>query len=69
MLWQLRLRFPSWSSPLPGGCVVKPPLRTKSLGTKVSDSEYARLEALASTRGQTISEFVRRVPHSFLRLE
>jgi hypothetical protein len=32
--------------------VVKPLLRTKSLGTKVSDGEYARLEALAATRGQ-----------------
>jgi hypothetical protein len=41
--------------------VVKPPHRTKSLGTKVSDGEYARLEALASTRGQTISELVRSV--------
>ncbi len=40
-------------------CVVKPPLRTKSLGTKVSDGEYARLVALASTRGQTISELMR----------
>jgi hypothetical protein len=34
--------------------VVKPPLRTKSLGTKVSDGEYAQLEALASARSQTI---------------
>ena len=42
-------------------CVVKPPLRTKSLGTKVSDAEYAQLEALASARGQTISEFIRSV--------
>jgi hypothetical protein len=41
--------------------VVKPPLRTKSLGTKVSDAEYAQLEALASARGQTISEFIRSV--------
>jgi hypothetical protein len=42
-------------------CVVKPPFRTKSLGTKVSEGEYARLEALASTRGQTISELIRSV--------
>jgi hypothetical protein len=41
--------------------VVKPPLRTKSLGTKVSDAEYAQLEALASARSQTISEFIRSV--------
>ncbi len=40
---------------------MKPPLRTKSLGTKVSDAEYARLEALASARRQTISEFIRSV--------
>ncbi len=42
-------------------CVVKPPFRTKSLGTKVSEGEYARLEALASTRGQSISELIRSV--------
>ena len=42
-------------------CVVKPPLRTKSLGTKVSEGEYARLEALASARGQSISELIRSV--------
>ena len=41
--------------------MVKPPLRTKSLGTKVSDGEYARLEALASARGQSISELIRSV--------
>jgi hypothetical protein len=41
--------------------VVKPPLRTKSLGTKVSDGEYAQLEVLASARGQTISELIRSV--------
>ena len=41
--------------------MVKPPLRTKSLGTKVSEGEYARLEALASARGQSISELIRSV--------
>jgi len=41
--------------------MVKPPLRTKSLGTKVSDGEYARLEALASAHGQTIRELIRSV--------
>ena len=33
--------------------------RTKSIGTKVTDEEYARLEALAGE--QTISEWVRAV--------
>ncbi len=41
--------------------MVQPPFRTKSLGTKVSDAEYARLEALASARGQTLSELIRSV--------
>ncbi len=63
MLLQWQLQFPSWSALLPGGVVwVKPlPLRTKSLGTKVSDAEYAQLEALASARGQSISELIRSV--------
>jgi len=33
--------------------MVKPPLRTKSIGTKVSEEEYAQLEAVARTRGLT----------------
>ena len=41
--------------------MVKPPFRTKSLGTKASDGEYARLEELASAHGQTISELIRSV--------
>jgi hypothetical protein len=36
-----------------------PSLRTKSISTKVTDEEYARLEALAG--GQTISEWARDV--------
>ena len=40
---------------------MKPPLRSKSLGTKITESEYAQLEALASARGQTLSEWVRSV--------
>ena len=40
---------------------MKPPLRSKSLGTKLTETEYARLEALASVRGQTISELIRSV--------
>jgi hypothetical protein len=39
--------------------VVKPPLRTKTLGTKVRDQEYARLEAAASERDLTLSEWCR----------
>jgi hypothetical protein len=39
--------------------VVKPPLRTKTVGTKVRDQEYAQLEAVASERGLTLSEWCR----------
>ena len=34
-------------------------LRTKSIGTKVSDDEYAQLEKLAEARGLTLSEWLR----------
>jgi hypothetical protein len=40
--------------------VVKPPLRTKTLGTKVSEEEFAQLEAAASERGLTLSEWCRK---------
>lgn len=36
-----------------------PSLRTKSISTKVTDEEYAQMEALAG--GQTISEWAREV--------
>jgi len=39
--------------------LVKPPLRTKTLGTKVSEDEFAQLEAAASERGLTLSEWCR----------
>ena len=39
--------------------MVKPPLRTKTLGTKVSEDEFAQLEAAASERGLTLSEWCR----------
>jgi hypothetical protein len=39
--------------------VVKPPFRTKTLGTKVSEEEFAQLEAAASERGLTLSEWCR----------
>jgi hypothetical protein len=39
--------------------VVKPPLRTKTVGTKVSEEEFAQLEGAASERGLTLSEWCR----------
>ena len=41
--------------------MVKPPLRTKSVGTKVTDAEYAALETHARAGGLTLSEWVRDV--------
>jgi hypothetical protein len=38
---------------------VKPPLRTKSVGTKVSEAEFAMLEERARGAGLTLSEWVR----------
>ncbi len=40
---------------------MKPPLRTKTLGTKVSEEEFAQLEAAASERGLTLSEWCREI--------
>ena len=40
---------------------MKPPLRTKSVGTKVSEEEFAMLEERAQTAGRTLSEWVRDV--------
>ena len=39
--------------------MVKPVFRRKSIGTKVSEEEYAQLEALAG--GRAVSEWVREV--------
>jgi hypothetical protein len=39
--------------------MVKASLRTKSVGTKVSDAEYAALEARARAENLTLSEWVR----------
>ena len=39
--------------------MVKPPLRTKSIGFKVSEEEYAQLESAALTSGQTLGEWCR----------
>jgi len=45
---------------MPWRCsVVKPPLRTKTVGTKVSEEEFAQLEGAASERGLTLSEWCR----------
>jgi hypothetical protein len=38
---------------------VKPPLRTKSVSTKVSEEEFAELEERARANGLTLSEWVR----------
>ena len=39
--------------------MVKPPLRTKSIGFKVSEEEYAQLETGARASGQTLGEWCR----------
>jgi hypothetical protein len=39
--------------------MVKPPLRTKSIGFKVSEEEYAQLDAAAQTSGRTLGEWCR----------
>jgi len=41
--------------------MLKPSLRTKSIGTKVTEEEYARLEDLAGAAGQSMSEWVRTI--------
>jgi hypothetical protein len=40
---------------------MKPPLRTKSVGTKVSEAEFALLEERARGVGLTLGEWVRDV--------
>ena len=39
--------------------MVKPPLRTKSIGFKVSEEEYAQLETAAQASRQTLGEWCR----------
>ena len=39
--------------------MVKPSRRTKSVGTKVRDEEYAELERAAQTGGKTLGEWCR----------
>ena len=39
--------------------MVKPPLRSKSIGFKVSQEEYAQLETAAQADGRTLGEWCR----------
>ena len=39
--------------------MVKPALRTKSIGFKVSEEEYAQLDAAAQTSGRSLGEWCR----------
>src|SRR5215471_15084307 len=41
--------------------MVKPNLRTKSVGTKVSEQEFARLEQAAKRASKTLGEWCREV--------
>jgi len=41
--------------------MVKPNLRTKSIGTKVSEDEYAQLERAAQESAKTLGEWCREV--------
>ncbi len=41
--------------------MVKTILRTKSIGTKVTEDEYARLDELAAAAGQSRAEWVRTI--------
>ena len=41
--------------------MVKPNLRTKSIGTKVTEEEFARLEQAAQKASKTLGEWCREV--------
>jgi hypothetical protein len=41
--------------------MVKPSFRTKSIGTKVTEEEYAKLELTAQAGGKTVGEWCREV--------
>ena len=41
--------------------MVNPNLRTKTVSTKISEKEYAQLEAQAGERGVSLSEWCREV--------
>ena len=42
-----------------GRCSLKPPLRTKSVGTKILEAEFALLEERARGAGLRLAEWVR----------
>lgn len=44
-----------------GAIYMKPPSRSHSIGTKVTEEEFARLEACAAARGLSVSEWFRQV--------
>src|ERR1035437_1580627 len=46
---------------LAGGTMVKPNLRTRSIGTKVMEDEYAQLERAAQKSAKTLGEWFREV--------
>jgi hypothetical protein len=41
--------------------MTRPSLRTKSIGTKVTEGEYTKLERAAQERGKTLSEWCREI--------
>ena len=45
----------------------KPELRVKTASTKLTESEFAELEAFASQRGQSVSEWIRQALLSEVR--
>ncbi len=51
-----------WPDDAPRRCSMKPPLRTKSVSTKVSEEEFVALESRARARKLTLSEWVRAEP-------
>jgi hypothetical protein len=50
---------PSNGSPQQGSSQTSAQRRTRSVGTKLTDEEYAQLESLAATQGVTPGECVR----------
>lgn len=45
---------------------MKPDVRVRTVGSRVSEEEYAQLEKLAQAEGQTLSDWSRRALLSFL---
>ena len=63
-----RHRFPRWEPQFETEKPVKP-LRGRSLGTKLSEVEYARVEAAALKAGVGLSEWCRRAVLEFAERE